>query len=131
MKNPANDDASPVPSQAVMKQLYEAAGANPWRPSHRIPSADLPESLRPHAQPSRIQEFIARARQKSFVRAIKPLRRLLRNQGAVNDSLIDAVSQLAAQTNDLKDQVADLRRQLNAMRKQNPSGQADRSPATE
>ena len=47
------------------------------------------------------QHDLERARRKSFVRAIKPLRRLRRNQEAVNDSLIEAGFHLAAQVNEL------------------------------
>jgi len=51
---------------------------------------------------------------------MKPLRRLLRNQGAVNDSLIEAVFHLSAQTQEMVEEIRDLRMQLAALRKQIP-----------
>jgi hypothetical protein len=51
---------------------------------------------------------------------MKPLRRLLRNQGAVNDSLIDALFHLCAQTQEMVEEIRDLRRQLAALQKQIP-----------
>ncbi len=57
-----------------------------------------------------IQSSLDRARSKAFVRAIKPFRRILRNQGAVNDSLIEAVHHLAAQNQKMIEQMSDLRR---------------------
>jgi len=51
---------------------------------------------------------------------MKPLRRLLRNQGAVNDSLIDALFHLSAQTQEMVEEIRDLRTQLAALQKQIP-----------
>jgi hypothetical protein len=51
---------------------------------------------------------------------MKPLRRLLRNQGAVNDSLIDALFHLSAQTQEMVEEIGDLQRQLAALQTQIP-----------
>ena len=103
-----------------MKQIYDAASTDPWRPSHRVVRRSLPTSLASDAHFSCVYDSLDRARRKSFVRAMKPLRRLLRNQGAVNDSLIEAVFHLSAQTQEMVEEIRDLRMQLAALRKQIP-----------
>ena len=62
-----------------------------------------------------IQEALDRAHRKTFVRTIKPLRRLLRNQGAVNDSLIEAVYHLFAQNREFITELSKLQRRLFAL----------------
>jgi hypothetical protein len=106
-----------------MKQIYDAASTDPWRPSHRVVTRPLPTSLTSDAHISHVYNSLDRARRKSFVRAIKPLRRLLRNQGAVNDSLIDALFHLSAQTQEMDEEIRDLRCQLAALQKHIPPAQ--------
>lgn len=65
---------------------------------------------------SLIQTSLGRAQQKHFVRSVKPLRRILRNQGAVNDSLIEAVHQLALQNQELIEEMSELRGVLRQLR---------------
>jgi hypothetical protein len=103
-----------------MKQIYEAASTDPWRPSYRAVTRPLPASLTSEAHFSHVYDSLDRARRKSFVRAMKPLRRLLRNQGAVNDSLIDALFHLSAQTQEMIAEIRDLKKQLAALQKQIP-----------
>jgi hypothetical protein len=103
-----------------MKQIYDAASTDPWRPSHRVVTRPLPTSLTSDAHLSHVYDSLDRARRKSFVQAIKPLRRLLRNQGAVNDSLIDALFHLSAQTQEMVEEITDLRSQLAVLQKQIP-----------
>ena len=102
-----------------MKQIYDAASTDPWRPGHRVVRKALPASVMFDAHLSHVQESLDRARRKSFVHAIKPLRRLLRNQGAVNDSLIEALFHLSAQIQEMAEEIRDLQRQLAAVREQN------------
>jgi hypothetical protein len=116
-----------------MKQIYDAAGTDPWRPSHRVVTRPLPASLTSDAHLSHVYDSLDRARRKSFVRAMKPLRRLLRNQGAVNDSLIDALFHLSAQTQEMVEQIRDLQRQLIALQRQvppAPPGPGDAGPVS-
>ena len=61
---------------------------------------------------------VRRAQAKTFVRAIKPLRRLLRNQGAVNDSMIIAVSELIDVTEKMARRVELLDVYFGALKKQ-------------
>ena len=65
---------------------------------------------------SLIQTSLGRAQQKQFVKSVKPLRRIFRNQGAVNDSLIEAVHQLALQNQELIEEMGELRGALRKLR---------------
>ncbi len=67
---------------------------------------------------ARIQSALQRARTKTFVRMIKPFRGMFRNQGAVNDSLIEAVQHLSAQNQELIDQMEELRELVASLRSQ-------------
>ena len=65
------------------------------------------------------RDALNRARTKTDVRTIKPLQRLRRNQGAVNEGLIDAFSaliavnkQMAAEISALSSEMATLRQML-------------------
>ena len=120
VKKPVRQESAAVSPQEIMKQIYDAASADPWRPSHRIVTRPLPASLTSDAHLPHVYDSLERARRKSFVRAMKPLRRLLRNQGAVNDSLIDALFHLSAQTQEMVEEIMDLRKQLAALQKQIP-----------
>jgi hypothetical protein len=116
----AGDKSTDVPLTEIINQLYDAASTDPWRPSHRVVRKPLPAGLTSDAHLSHVYDSLDRARRKSFVRAMKPLRRLLRNQGAVNDSLIDALFHLSAQTQEMLEEITDLRKQLAALQKQIP-----------
>lgn len=66
------------------------------------------------------RQSLNRARAKNDIDTIKPLRRLRRNQGAINEALIDCLSaalavnkQMAAEIAGLSGEIATLRRQLN------------------
>jgi hypothetical protein len=65
-----------------------------------------------------IDAALARAQKKTFIRTIKPLRRLIRDQGAVNDSLIEAVYHLNAQNKELLEQVENLGAVVSRLRRQ-------------
>jgi hypothetical protein len=99
--------------------IRDAAVSKSWRPGHHLGPAPTSLPLACDLHFAAVQFSLNRARNKSFVRAIKPFRRIFRNQGAVNDSLIEAVYHLAAknqelveQMNDLRDLVSDLRSEL-------------------
>ncbi len=72
-----------------------------------------------------IRAALRRAQSKTFVRLAKPFRRLFRNQGAVNDSVIEALDHLAAQNQAIMDQMEDLREAIGRLR-----AQSRRSTAT-
>jgi len=99
--------------------IRDAAVSKSWRPGHHFGPGPTSLPLACDLHFAAVQFSLTRARTKTFVRAIKPFRRILRNQGAVNDSLIEAVYHLAAknqelveQLNDLRDLVSDLRSEL-------------------
>jgi hypothetical protein len=100
----------PVSLEETANWIRDAAVSKSWRPSHQ--SGPIPVSITEiyDVHFELIQSSLLRARSKTFVRAIKPLRRILRNQGAVNDSLIEAVHHLAAQNQKMLEQMNDLRR---------------------
>ena len=69
----------------------------------KTPKEQLPKPKpEPISDATHVQNALHRALRKSFVHAIKPLRRLRRNQGAVNDSLIEAGFHLAAEVNEIE-----------------------------
>ncbi|MEP6821069.1 MAG: hypothetical protein ABI946_01840 [Chthoniobacterales bacterium] len=63
-----------------------------------------------------IKAALGLAQRKAFVKSVKPLRRIFRNQGAVNDSLIEAMHQLALQNQDLVDELSELRGMIRKLR---------------
>src|SRR3954464_1130998 len=74
-------------------------------------------------------QSLGRARAKNDIDTIKPLRRLRRNQGAINEALIDALSalisvnkQMAAEIAGLSGEVAALRERLAAAETRGDSG---------
>ena len=71
----------------------------------KTPKKQLPQpALEPISHAAHVQDALHRALRKSVVNAIKPLRRLRRNQGAINDSLLEAGFHLADQLNELQTQ---------------------------
>ena len=114
------------PSEARFEQIatwiYEGATAEPRRPGRRLqrsqPASDFSSRLTTALRAQRIQAALHRAATKTFVRAIKPFRRILRNQGAVNDSLIEASHDLSVQYEELNAQLVALRAEMEALRKE-------------
>ena len=105
-----------VSLEEISNWVRDAAVSKSWRPGHQLGfvPVPLPEIFDVHFAP--IQASLNRARIKTFVRAIKPFRRILRNQGAVNDSLIEAVYHLAAQNQKMVEQMSDLRGLVSILR---------------
>jgi len=105
-----SSEPRPVSLEETANWIRDAATSKSWRLGHQSGSipASIAEIYDVHTE--LIQSSLDRARSKAFVRAIKPLRRMLRNQGAVNDSLIEAVYHLAAQNQKMMEQMRDLRR---------------------
>ena|SRR5689334_24867711 len=108
----ANDDSTAIRLEEVVNQLYDAASSEQWRPGPHPRSHAIPLSLTSSSHTAHIQRALDRAAGKSFVPAIKPLRRLLRNQGAVNDSVIEAVYHLFVQNQQLIKEVTELQQSL-------------------
>src|SRR4051812_26656286 len=96
-------------NSVISNWVRQAAVSKSWRPGHYLGRdwQAMAELYQDHA--ARVQTSLGRAQSKTFVRVAKPLRGLFRNQGAVNDSLIEAVHHLAAQNEMLIEQVGELR----------------------
>ena len=114
--------SQPVSLEEISQRIRQAALATAWNRGDLLSSS--PETGNVHA--GRIQAALLRARQKTFVKAVKPLRRIARNQGAVNDSLIEAMHHLAAQNQELMEQMGELREVIAILR-----GKLRRTPAAE
>lgn len=64
------------------------------------------------------RQSLSRARAKNDIDTIKPLRRLRRNQGAINEALIDALSALIGVNKQMASEIAGLSAELAALRQQ-------------
>jgi hypothetical protein len=62
------------------------------------------------------RQSLGRARAKNDIDTIKPLRRLRRNQGAINEALIDAFSALLAVNKQMASEIAGLSTELATVR---------------
>ena len=92
--------ARPAPKQAGAR----ASGERTKR--HHHPGFDFKKT----------REALNRARNKSDVRTIKPLQRLRRNQGAVNEGLIDAFSALVAVNKQMAAEISALSSEMATLR---------------
>jgi hypothetical protein len=70
------------------------------------------------------REALKRARTKTDVHTIKPLQRLRRNQGAVNEGLIDAFSALLAVNKQMAAEISALSSEMAALRQLLADGEA-------
>jgi len=64
------------------------------------------------------RQSLGRARAKNDIDTIKPLRRLRRNQGAINEALIDTLSALIAVNKQMAGEIAGLSGELAVLRQQ-------------
>ena len=134
MKTQAGEKQSGVSVEQIMKQIYDAAGGRPGEPDHHPVNDPLPIALKLSLRASRIEKALSRASRKSYVRALKPFRRFLRNQGAVNDSLIEGVTELSAQTQAMIEEIGELQRRVASLEiqlRQLRSGQSAGTGAAE
>ena len=101
-----------VPLKQIMKQLYDAAESDPWRPGSHVVTKEIPVSVTSAVHTADARRALSRAAAKSFVNAPKPLRRLRRNQGAVNDSLMEALWHLSLQAEEMLEEISQLQRRM-------------------
>lgn len=122
---------SPALSPEQITKWMRAAAAQPRssQPAERV--AGPPSTFRQHPgfDFKSARQSLGRARAKNDIDTIKPLRRLRRNQGAINEALIDALSaliavnkQMAAEIAGLSGEFATLREQLAAAAARGTSG---------
>ncbi|MEP6810547.1 MAG: hypothetical protein ABI992_09915 [Chthoniobacterales bacterium] len=121
-QNPTSEPGEPMPLEAISELIRDAARKGPA--SDRSLAA-----MTPDVHTEQILSAVKRAREKAYVAKPKPLRRLFRNQGAVNDSLIEAVYHLAAQNQELMDEVNELRAAMTRLqREKNRSARSEPAP---
>lgn len=103
---------APVSLAEISERIRLVAMTDGWSPGQQFSSnpASVPERNDFHA--GRIQSALRRARLKTFVKKAKPFRRILRSQGAVNDSLIEAAHALALQQQELREEMQKIREAL-------------------
>ena len=118
MKPQASEKSGGVPLPDIMKQLYNAASSDAGKADRDPAAKPLPINLKLSSRARTIQNSLNRAYRKSVVHTVKPLRRLLRNQGAVNDSVIQALFELFDQTQEMIEEMTELQRRLNALEAQ-------------
>lgn len=82
----------------------------------RAPMELRPKSGHPGFDFKKAKQALNRARSKTDVNTIKPLRRLRRNQGAVNEGLIDSFSALIAVNKQMATEITGLSADLAALR---------------
>lgn len=92
--------ARPVSSEIISRRAAE------WTASHQHPGFDF----------KKVKQALNRARSKTDVNTIKPLRRLRRNQGAVNEGLIDSFSALIAVNKQMATEITALSGDLATLR---------------
>ena len=114
----SNHRTRTVPEEQIATWICSAADSKSWRPGLNRPSNPVTIPVTDISHAARIQSSLDRARSKTFVKLVKPFRRLFRNQGAVNDSLIEAVYHLAVQNREMMEELSDLRRMMNDLRSQ-------------
>lgn len=122
----ANEESDRTRLEEIMKQLYDAARSDSWRPGPAPDNQPIPMTLTLSSHTAKIQLALDRATKKTFVRAPKPLRRLLRNQGAVNDSLVEALVHLFSLTQEMINEMSELQRRISILEEMaRPSPAAD------
>src|SRR2546421_13040375 len=112
---------SPKLSQEqISSWMRTAMRSRPTEPSGRMAPAGVPPAVRRHPgfDFKNARQSLSRARAKNDIDTIKPLRRLRRNQGAINEGLIDALSALIAVNKQMAAEIAGLSGQLATLRQQ-------------
>jgi len=89
---------SPELSVEQISKWMRAAATEPRPKQPAAQEAHLPLAFRRHPgfDFKSARQSLGRARAKNDIDTIKPLRRLRRNQGAINEALIDSLSALIA-----------------------------------
>jgi hypothetical protein len=111
---------SPDLSAEQIAKWMRAAAVRPRQEQPADRGVHVPVSL--HRHPGfdfkNVRQSLGRARAKNDVDTIKPLRRLRRNQGAINEGLIDSLSALIAVNKQMAAEIAGLSGELATLRQQ-------------
>ena len=109
---------SPALSPEQIAKWMQAAAIQP-RPEQPAERAAMAPSLfrhHPGFDFKSARQSLGRARAKNDIDTIKPLRRLRRNQGAINEALIDALSALIAVNKQMAGEIAGMSGELASLR---------------
>ena len=111
---------SPELSVEQISKWMRAAAIEPRRQQSTVPGADPGSTFRHHPgfNFKNARQSLGRARTKNDIDTIKPLRRLRRNQGAINEALIDSLSALIAVNKQMAAEIAGLSGELATLRQQ-------------
>ncbi|MFZ1219381.1 MAG: hypothetical protein WAO00_08805 [Chthoniobacterales bacterium] len=109
---------SPNLSADQIAKWMRAAAAQPRQeqPADRGVHVNLRVSRHPGFDFRSARQALGRARAKNDIDTIKPLRRLRRNQGAINEGLIDSLSALIALNKQMAAEIAGLSGELAGLR---------------
>ena len=109
---------TPALSPEQISKWMHAAASEPRR-EHRAERASVsPTAFRRHPgfDFKSASQSLGRARAKNDIDTIKPLRRLRRNQGAINEALADALSALISVNKQMAAEIVALSGELAALR---------------
>ena len=111
---------SPELSTEQIFSWMRAAATQPRQKSAERGLEPTPSSFRRHPgfDFKNARQSLGRARTKNDIDTIKPLRRLRRNQGAINEALIDTLSALIAVNKQMAGEIAGLSGELATLRQQ-------------
>jgi len=111
---------SPELSVEQISKWMRAAATEPRREQPAVHETQLPSAFRRHPgfDFKNARQSLGRARAKNDIDTIKPLRRLRRNQGAINEALIDSLSALIAVNKQMAAEIAGLSGELATLRQQ-------------
>jgi len=109
---------SPALSPEQITKWMQAAATQPRPEQPGKRDALPPATFRHHPgfDFKSARQSLGRARAKNDIDTIKPLRRLRRNQGAINEALIDALSALIGVNKQMAAEIAGLSGELAALR---------------
>jgi hypothetical protein len=110
---------SPDLSVEQISKWMRAAAKEPRLPKTQAHDPHLPSSIagrHPGFDFKSTRQSLNRARAKNDIDTIKPLRRLRRNQGAINEALADALSALIAVNKQMAVEIAGLSGELAVLR---------------
>jgi hypothetical protein len=111
---------TPRLSPEQIAKWMHAAASEPPREQGAERASVSPAAFRHHPgfDFKSARQSLGRARTKNDIDTIKPLRRLRRNQGAINEALIDALSALIAVNKQMAAEIAGLSGELATLRAQ-------------
>jgi hypothetical protein len=121
---------SPALSPEQITKWMQAAATKPRREPPGTPTTPLSATFRQHPgfDFKSARQALGRARAKNDIDTIKPLRRLRRNQGAINEALIDALSALIGVNKQMAAEVAGLSGELAALRERLAEADTQENP---